>query len=140
MGSFTSPPIVTMHGLKEWELFTPFSYYRNPVKDVNGNVKQPEQYTEEEKRNRTFERIVVPRGFKTDLATIPRVLWSIWPPHDYYAKAAILHDYLYENAIGSKKEADLILYEALGVLGMPKWQRKLFYWGARLLGKGNYKK
>lgn len=139
MSSFTTDPIVIMRGLKQWELFAAFTYYRDPILREDGSEKPVEEYTEEEKQYRTLDKIVVPRGFTTDLATIPRILWSIFPPHDYYAKAAILHDYMYKNALGSKKEADLVFYEALGVLGMPKWQRKLFYWGVKLVGKGNYK-
>lgn len=138
MSSFTTPPIVAMVGLREWKLFVPYTYKREPILDENGNVKKVEDYTEEERKYRSWESITIPAGFVTDLATIPRILWSILPPHDYYAKAAILHDYLYENAIGTKKEADLVFYEALGVLGMPKWQRKLFYWGVRCFGKGQY--
>ena len=45
MGSFTSPPIVRMHGLYRWELFTAYTYYRNPIYDKDGNVKRPEDYT-----------------------------------------------------------------------------------------------
>lgn len=140
MGSFTSPPIVRMHGLYRWELFTAYTYYRNPIYDKDGNVKRPEDYTEEEKRHRSFEKIVVPAGYITDLATIPRPLWSIFPPHDVYAKAAILHDFLYDNAIGSKAEADLVFHEAMLVLGIPKWKAFIFYWGVRLFGRGKYKK
>lgn len=39
--------------------------------------------------------IIVPRGFVTDLASIPRPLWSWLPPDGPWAKAAVIHDYLY---------------------------------------------
>lgn len=139
MGSFTSPPIVKMHSLKRWEMFAAFTYYRDPIKKADGTIKTPEEYTEEEKKLRSFEKIVVPAGFVTDLATIPRLFWSLFPPHDVYAKAAILHDYMYDHAIGSKKEADKVLYESMRVLGVPKWKCKLFYWAVKFTGKGNYK-
>nr|DAY32484.1 MAG TPA: Protein of unknown function (DUF1353) [Caudoviricetes sp.] len=138
MGSFTSPPIVKMHGLRRWEMFASFTYYRDPIKKSDGSIKTPEEYTEEDKHLRSFEKIVVPSGFITDLATIPRVFWSLFPPHDDYAKAAILHDYMYENAIASKAEADIILYEAMQVLGVPKWKSKLFYLAVKYFGTGNY--
>jgi hypothetical protein len=41
------------------------------------------------------EGISVPAGFITDLATTPRIFWSIWPPEGDYAKGAVIHDYLY---------------------------------------------
>ena len=39
--------------------------------------------------------IVVPRGFVTDLASIPRPFWSWLPPDGPWAKAAVIHDFLY---------------------------------------------
>jgi hypothetical protein len=39
--------------------------------------------------------IIVPRGFVTDLASIPRPLWSWLPPDGPWAKAAVIHDFLY---------------------------------------------
>jgi hypothetical protein len=37
---------------------------------------------------------VVPRGFVTDLGSIPRLLWSIYPRDGIYRKAAVIHDWL----------------------------------------------
>jgi hypothetical protein len=86
------------------------------------------------------EQIIdVPVGYETDLASVPRSMWWLFPPHGKYSKAAIVHDYLYSNAIGTKKQADKIFYEAMGVLGVPKWKRILMYWAVRVGGKGSYK-
>lgn len=139
MSSFTSVPVLKMHKRDKWEVFTPFTYYRDPILDKEGNVKDPKDYTEEERKLRTIETIVVPKGFITDLASIPRPLWIWFPPHDEYAKAAIIHDYMYDNGIGSKAEADYVFYEALGVLGIPNWKRKIMYRMVKWFGKGNYK-
>lgn len=139
MSSFTSLPILKMHDKYKWELFAPFTFYRDPILDKDGNPKDPKNYTEEEKKLRTIETIVVPQGFITDLASVPRILWSIFPPHGEYAKAAIVHDYMYDNAIGSKAEADLVFLEGLEVLNVPKWKRKVLYTAVRLFGKGKYK-
>lgn len=38
--------------------------------------------------------IEVPKGFKTDLASIPRFLWSFLPPFGNYTTAAVVHDKL----------------------------------------------
>ena len=44
----------------------------------------------------TTERIVVPKGFVTDFASIPQPLWALGlSPHGQYSRAAIVHDYLY---------------------------------------------
>ena len=39
--------------------------------------------------------INIPAGYLTDLATIPRSLRWLYDPNGPYAKAAIVHDYLY---------------------------------------------
>lgn len=42
----------------------------------------------------TSERIVVPKGFVTDFASIPQPLWSLGlSPHGQYSRAAVIHDY-----------------------------------------------
>lgn len=119
MSKFTTPLDLRAHGVKEWEVLTEFEYWRENNED---------------------EVIRVPAGFRTDLATIPRVFWSILPPHDIYAKAAVLHDYLYNNAIGTKEYADDVFDEALGVLNVPTWKRKIMVFMVRMFGKGNYHK
>lgn len=80
----------------------------------------------------------MPAGTVTDLASVPRLLWVVFPPHGRYAKAAIVHDYLYANAIGTKSGADRIFLEAMGVLRVPTWRRRLIYGAVRLFGRGPY--
>jgi len=82
--------------------------------------------------------VKVPKGFVTDLASIPRLLWVVLPPIGKYDQAAALHDYYYQNAISTKLIADRIFLEALEVLKIPKWKRKLMYLLVRLFGKGSY--
>ena len=36
-----------------------------------------------------------PKGFRTDLASVPRPLWSLFPPTGDWEEAAVIHDYLY---------------------------------------------
>jgi hypothetical protein len=82
--------------------------------------------------------IVVPKGTITNLASVPRILWTIFPPHGKWAKAAIIHDYLYDNGIGTKKFADEVFLEAMETLGVPRIRRTLMYWAVRLFGRGSY--
>lgn len=84
------------------------------------------------------EYIAVKSGFVTDFASVPRVFWSVLPPHGKYAKAAVLHDWLYTNAIESKRYADDVFNEAMGVLGVPSWKRWIMYRAVRLFGRGKY--
>ncbi|EGA3604982.1 DUF1353 domain-containing protein [Salmonella enterica] len=117
MSRFTTPAILEMLGHYNWRVHEPFAFY---LSDDNSDV------------------ISVPAGFVTDLATIPRIFWSVMPPDGKYAKAAIIHDYLYDNALRTKKEADLIFLDGMTVLGVPKWKRTIMYWAVRLFGRGNY--
>ncbi|EIU1806379.1 DUF1353 domain-containing protein [Salmonella enterica] len=82
--------------------------------------------------------IEVPAGFITDLATVPRIFWMLLPPDGKYAKAAIIHDYMYDNALRSKKEADKIFLDGMTVLGVPKWKRTIMYYAVRIFGRGRY--
>ena len=68
--------------------------------------------------------IVVPPGFRTDLASIPRAVRSITPQVGKHIPAAIVHDWLYKMGERSRKEADKIFLAAmkhLGVYGLRRW-------------------
>lgn len=82
------------------------------------------------------EIYIVPKGTKTDGASIPRLLWRVvGHPLGEYCQAAVLHDYLYQTGIVSREKADDLLYEGMEVLGwVPKWKMKVIYWGVRLGG------
>lgn len=60
-----------------------------------------------------FKPVHVPRGFVTDLASVPRMLWSIFPKTGRYAYAAIVHDYLYWTQDRTRDEADAVLAAAM---------------------------
>ncbi|EGS6735892.1 DUF1353 domain-containing protein, partial [Salmonella enterica] len=102
-----------------WRVYEPFEFY---LSDDNSDI------------------ISVPAGFVTDLATIPRIFWTLLPPDGKYAKAAIIHDWMYDNALRTKKEADLIFLDGMTVLGVPQWKRIIMYYAVRLFGRGMYGK
>lgn len=81
--------------------------------------------------------IVVPVGSLTDFASIPRILWNVFPPHGRYGKAAVIHDALYRNhgwGRYSRKESDDILTEGMKVLGVNPVTRAIIYTGVRIGG------
>lgn len=118
MSRFTSPADLRMLDNYQWELLSGFEYHVGmfPSEQV----------------------IRIPAGTVTDLASVPQVLWAIFPPHGKWAKAAIVHDYLYANAIGTKAWADFVFLEAMEVLGVPPLRRKLMFWAVHLFGRGAY--
>lgn len=41
----------------------------------------------------TTDVFCIPDGFKTDLASVPRIFWALLPPDGTYERAAVLHDF-----------------------------------------------
>lgn len=80
--------------------------------------------------------VVVPAGFKTDLASIPRIAWNVLPKSGRYDRAAVVHDFLYATAAGgiTRGQADGVLSEAMGVLGVGAWTRRIIYTAVRVGG------
>lgn len=90
------------------------------------------------KYDRGFEVITVSKGFSTDLASVPKALWSVFPPFGNHTKAAVLHDYLYGRKERPRKDCDKIFLEAMKVLGVSKTRRTLMYWAVRAFGGRAY--
>jgi len=87
--------------------------------------------------------ITVPEGFETDGASIPRLLWILWPPFGGdYDQAAVLHDYLYRTAFKCMERvvADAIFIEAMQVCGTGPWTRWPIFLGVRAGGWVTYRR
>lgn len=114
MGVFQGHLLLTPHGKKNrrvvWELVHEFGY--GPI--------------------------MVPAGTLTDLASVPRLAWSLFPPDGVWLEAAVIHDYLYAtkglNGVWSRKEADDLFLEAMKELGVNKLDRTCIYRAVRLGG------
>jgi len=90
------------------------------------------------------EQFIVPEGYVTDFASIPRAAWSlIGPPLGRHARAAILHDWLYDtNGAGGRfdrEASDRIFLEAMKVLGVNWAKRSLMFRAVRLGGASGWK-
>ena len=83
--------------------------------------------------------IRVPKGFRTDLASVPWVFRWLFPKHGKYTRAAVLHDYLYSISYKKRKKCDKILEIAMLCLGCPKWKAKVFRLACNIGGKGGWK-
>ena len=100
---------------------------------------------------KTTNTITVPKGYVTDLASVPRICWSFIAPFDV-ARAAVVHDIMYEKINGafkkgiieSKKEreiyrkiADKIFLEGMESAEPPvsKIKIKSAYWAVRMFGR-----
>lgn len=76
----------------------------------------------------------VPEGFVTDFASVPRLFWRLIPPWGEYSPAAIVHDFLYRNGIGSRARADWVFLSVMKAIGISGWQRWLMWAAVRLFG------
>ena len=87
-------------------------------------------------------RITVPRGFITDLASVPRSFWTIFPPFGRYTPAAVIHDFLYSryNATGINRTlSDKIFLHIMKELGVNFLKRKTMYKAVRFFGETSWK-
>jgi hypothetical protein len=93
--------------------------------------------------------IVVPVGFMSDLASIPKVAWGIFmaPDDPRVELGGWVHDLLY-CTVGqykpgiiplTRKQCDQILaFEAMSELGANKFQQRMVYHALRLGGRGSF--
>lgn len=81
--------------------------------------------------------VSVPKGFVTDLATIPPLFWWALPPQGRYGHAAILHDWLYWNQSTSRETADRVFDVVMDELGVAPAIRKTIWTSVRVFG-GSY--
>ncbi|WP_421878506.1 DUF1353 domain-containing protein [Pacificispira sp.] len=78
--------------------------------------------------------LTIPAGFHTDLASVPRALWPIFPPFGFHLRAAIVHDWLYVNRPVSRARADAIFLEIMLRYGVPAWRARAMYFAVRIFG------
>lgn len=109
-------------GFEEWAVLVPlqdgtlkFRLYKDLVYHADGG-----------------SRYIVPRGFSTDLASVPRFLWAIYPPYGKYTSAAVLHDYLCESEWVSRKDGDKLFLEAMKHSNVGNFKRTLIYLAVRM--------
>lgn len=90
--------------------------------------------------------ICVPEGFIFDLASIPRVLWSVLPPWSLSIAAPLVHDYLYwhcgDPPAGSviprrrylKPEADRLFHDLMLEEGVSRSRAFVAWLAVRMFG------
>lgn len=91
-------------------------------------------YIESDSNVRYFE---VPKGFETDLASVPRIPFAYWLAGGVGHEAAVIHDYLYRVADVKRKYADDVFLAGLKELKVNWFTRRLMYTAVRLFGSKN---
>ena len=92
--------------------------------------------------NRSDQLFVIPKGFTCDGASIPKFLWSVLghPFRSDVRCAAILHDFLYRNAVVKRKVADQMFYDAMIESGCEIAKAQTLHAGVRFGAGDVYKK
>lgn len=90
------------------------------------------------------EEIVIPAGFVTDFATVPRLLWGIVQPVGKQNPATLIHDYLYEQRYSVTEKKDWKLDRLFADQEMLYWLKaygcswikcQAMYWAVRIGGR-----
>ena len=79
--------------------------------------------------------VTVPRGFKTDYASIPHILWSIMPPDGPWVRAAVIHDYLYQTMDVPRWLCDAVFRSVMQHDKVPLIQRLAIFYAVRIFGR-----
>lgn len=91
------------------------------------------------------EIIVVPKGFITNFASVPRIPLAFLLAGDTAHAPAVIHDHLYSRKVVSthyysRADADRIFREAMDDDGVWWWRRWLMWTGVRIGGCFCYRK
>jgi hypothetical protein len=85
-------------------------------------------------------QLFVPKGTVSNGASVPRLLWWIYPPYGTYTYPAVIHDFLYENNLYTRKFADRQFLIDMGRCNTNKFTKWLFYYIVRIFGGLNWNK
>ena len=140
----------TFHGKMHWELNKEMWFLSEAAnkhydmwKSMGVKITHPNGHDDKAK-------VYAPKGYDTDLASIPRAGWALVAPWDV-ARAAIIHDVLYgalRDALTQKKwdvkvvnemraAADAVFLEGMTHAEPPvkMWKAKPCYWSVRPFGR-----
>jgi Protein of unknown function (DUF1353) len=126
-GSRLPPPVLTHLGGRRWRLEADYTYHDGPT------------------------AITVPAGFRFDLSSVPRALWSVIAPFELSIVAPLLHDFLYQCGgrppdvsidpprSYTRAEVDRMFLEIMAAEDVARWRRRLAYSAVRTFGRGAWR-
>ena len=83
--------------------------------------------------------VIVPAGFVTDFASVPRIPLAYELCGAKANKASVIHDYLYSvGNICTRAQADAVFKEAMQISGVPAWRRNIMWAGVRAFGGSHF--
>tara|TARA_R110001592_G_scaffold26326_6_gene98687 strand:+ start:1541 stop:2035 length:495 start_codon:yes stop_codon:yes gene_type:complete len=158
MGEYNNKIMAEFNPPKKWVLGRELSYTTEGLtsEDVDALKGIGIEMTKEQIGIELCDRVTVPNGFVTDLASVPRAMWWLIAPFDV-ARAAIIHDLLYKTIRqyrwkhGTEQDSSLvktakIAADKVFLLGMkdaepkiPGWKSYLSWKAVDLFGNGSIK-
>ena len=80
-------------------------------------------------------KVTLPKGFVTDGASIPRLLWWVGKPFDLPTLLpSFVHDYLYNETAIPRLIADLIFLDMMKENGVGFLKRSAYFWMVLFFG------
>lgn len=118
-----------------------------PPNELNGNRQLYELTEDLSYQSEILGLITVPKGFLTDFASIPRIVWNVIDPEDpCVLYPSVIHDALYswsgampDSKLFTRDQADQVLREAMVICGARIDQRAIVYRMVRLFGGSHWK-
>ena len=146
MGKFHNLLDAKFNPPRNWTLDTPLKFDSDTLSDEGRNLLK---YCGVRVTNKNV--VSVPKGYITDLASVPRFCWTFIAPFDV-ARAAVVHDILYEKINTAykgekiltkhdreryRKVADDVFKEGMesAVPPVPKWKIWAAYNAVRVFGR-----
>ena len=82
----------------------------------------------------------IPAGYESDGMSVPRFFWRVLSPkiNGKTLIPSVIHDYMYENHIGTRAEADAFYEDNLVEKGFGKVKSWLVWCGVRICGCVGY--
>ena len=146
MGKFHNLLDAKFNPPRNWTLDTPLKFDSDTLSDEGRDLLK---YCGVRVTNKNV--VSVPKGYITDLASVPRFCWAVIAPFDV-ARAAVIHDILYEKINTAykgekiltkhdreryRKVADDVFKEGMesAVPPVPKWKIWAAYNAVRVFGR-----
>lgn len=101
------------------------SSFTKPFKVIIHNIplnERPFEIAEEFEFYSEYEKeyvITIPKGYRSNFASVPRIFWSLIPPVGRYSKATVIHDWLIDTKrtnYFTYHEINMVFLEAMKVL------------------------
>lgn len=82
--------------------------------------------------------VVVPEGFVTDFASVPRLPLAYFLAGGLAHAAAVIHDWLYTTHSTDRATADAVFQDAAKACGVSAWRAYLMWLGVRAGGASSW--